>query len=496
VIHRTGPRRGAGVLAAALVVALGLTACSGGGNKHKGGGVNHFPASSTSPSTSTPISTSGASPLGAHWDFSREQQFEPYLQTIPGTSTFDEILWCTIEPTPGAYNWSSVDKVAKATKKLGITLMLKIRTGVCANTQSKDAAHVRGQANKTESSMPASMSAYSAFVTAVVKHYAPMGVSEFAIENEVNSASYWSGTPQQYVQLVTTAAKAIRAADPSAKVVDDGMSSTSYGYGIAQRLLQAGQGQQAVQAYDTYFSRRIGTRGQQIPNVTSTSQLQSVLNSAQGQRNLAYLAVAQQLSQQKIVDVRQVHFYEDWTAVPDLLTYLHATTPSSTPIEAWEVGSFWQNSNASAAVRTADMVKSVSLLLAGGVTKAIWLPLAANADNRRGQEVRYGLLNPDGSSRPAGVTMTAMSSAARNATATAVDSKGLQGVAFTVNGTSTLVVWSTGASVSMKPTGATPKTAQLGQLPSAASGSVTIGTTPVIVQAAQSVSALVASAAG
>ncbi|MEP7368264.1 MAG: hypothetical protein ABI662_01330 [Dermatophilaceae bacterium] len=471
-------------VALAVVLSLAVSGCQGS-QRDRGNGI---PAITTAPTGGTAQGAplpGESSPLGVHWDPSRQGLFDPYLRTLRGSTTYYEVVWCSVEPVRGQRRWGQVDKISAAAQGAGITLMLKIRVGVCWATGGT-AQHARGGADKTESAMPKDLAAYSEFVRDLVTRYSARGVHEYAIENEVNSPSYWSGSAQDYIALATRASAAIRAASHLGVVVDAGMSSTSYGYGIADRLQAAGQDAQAIAAYGRYFQRRIGTRGEQIPPVTTLDQLGAVLASSQGRRNLEFLSAARTLAQTHVVDVRQVHFYEPWLAVPDLVGYLHAGTPSGTPIEAWEVGTFWMGANVDVTRRTDEMVRSLALLLAGGVRKALWLPLAANRDNRHGEEVRYGLLDPDGTVRATGVTMRAMVEASRGATAAAVITGGLQGVAFQVSGKTTLVVWTTSGTVSVD-VGAGARTAHLGS-PFAPSPTTSVQMTsqPVLVQSSRS----------
>ncbi|MGV8908971.1 MAG: hypothetical protein ACOH1Y_08295 [Propionicimonas sp.] len=469
-------RSARGWLTLLLATSLTLSACQA-----DGGGAIRPTGPPSSETTATSGQPTGHSPLGAHWDPSRQKLFDPYLETLRGSATYYEVVWCDVETSQGQRNWNQVDKISAATLGHGITLMLKIRVGVCALTGGV-AQHVRGSADKTESAMPKDMGAYSSFVSDLVTRYSAQGVHAYAIENEVNSPSYWSGTAKDYIDLATRAAASIRAASQKAVVVDAGMSSTSYGYGIADRLLRSGQDAKAVAAYSTYMERRIGTRGEQIPAVTGVDQLRSVLASTQARRNLDFLAAARTLAQTHVVDVRQVHFYEVWKAVPALLEYLHAETPSGTPIEAWEVGAFWKGADVAVTQRADEMVRSLALLLAGGVRRALWLPLAASANNRRGEEVRFGLLDPDGTVRPTGVTMSALVEASRDATVSPVGTGRLQGVAFQRGQQTTLMAWATGGVVTLD-VGAGGRTAGLGTgFVANTSSSVPISKEPLIVE--------------
>ena len=124
---------------------------------------------------------------------------------MSGTVTFDELVWCDVEPSKGTFSWRSQDKVAQNAQALGVHLLLKIRVGVCWATGGQ-AQHVRGRADKTESAMPRDLDTYKAFVAQAVKRYSAYGVFEYAFENEVNSPSYWSGSPSDYTRLVEAGA--------------------------------------------------------------------------------------------------------------------------------------------------------------------------------------------------------------------------------------------------------------------------------------------------
>jgi len=189
--------------------------------------------------------------------------------------------------------------------------------------------------------MPDDLNAYRAFVDAAVRRYAAVGVHEYAVENEPNAANFWQGNPEQRKRLVVEAAAAIREADPKALVVDPGISSTAYGAAIAKRLLDKGHPEEAVAAYQRYYARRFPVRGRKLPQVSDEAGLRAALDGEQARGDLAYLQLADRLAAAKVVDVRQLHFYEPWDNVPALVDYLGATLPAGFPVQAWEVGVFW-----------------------------------------------------------------------------------------------------------------------------------------------------------
>ncbi|RKR91231.1 hypothetical protein BDK92_5624 [Micromonospora pisi] len=484
------------VLAAALLVTAGCTA--DGDDPPPAPPSAGIPSGTPAPGDAGPGGTVDrvGNPFGAHWDWSRYQQFAPYLAKIGGSATYEEISWCEIEPNPGQADWAALDQIATRSRDLGITLHLKIRTGVCWATGGT-AKYTRGTANKTESAMPADLAAYQRFVGSVVSRYAPYGVREYAIENEVNAPSYWAGSPEDYVRLVKAAAETIRATDPKALVVDSGISSVAYGMGVADRLLQAGRVPDAIAAYQAYFQRRIGTRGQQIPTVTTEAQLRKALGTDVNSRSLRFLAATESLLADRTVDVRQLHFYEHFNGVAPLLDYLRTKTPAGVPIQAWEVGQFWRDADGDPASRAAEMVKTVTLLVAGGIGEISWLPLAYNPNNAAGSEVRYGLLDPDGTEREAGRMMASLAEAARDATVTPLPASvagRLNGVAFVRGGASTLVLWSASNTPVTVPAAPGGLSGAVGApLRAAGGGGTTVTDTPLLLRADQPVDKILAS---
>ncbi len=396
----------------------------------------------TSPVISAPaVAAAASSPaLGTKTDWSRLGVMKQYLQSLGGGVTFYEVAWCDVEKQPGLLDWSNPDTVINQAQSVGFTTMIKIRVGQCNWITGKPPKYLRGKQQKTESSMPKDLHAYTTFVKQVVQRYSGQGVKEYAVENEVNSASFWDGTPEEYSRLVTVAARAIHNVDPQVKVVDGGISSTASGYGVAERLLQLGRTQTAIDSYNQYFSRRIGTRGEQIVSVDNEVQLRHALDSEQGKRNLEFLKATNHLVAAHVVDVRQVHFYEDWSALPALLDYLDAVTPAGTPLEMWELGSFLGTSQLSEAQRNADLVKAIAIALSVGVSKVIWLPL--NVDPASGDDRLYGLLSARGTMQAASVAFAALSHAARGGTPVAIKDSGIVGLAFDKGSHSTAFIWS------------------------------------------------------
>ncbi|GAA1882338.1 hypothetical protein [Lapillicoccus jejuensis] len=443
--RRRRPAAAAALLALALSTVLG--ACTGSS------APSPTPTSSTPAPTAAPTGVVTQAPgrtlaLGAKFDWSRVDLARSYVAQLGAdVPTFYELTWCDVEPQQGKRDWSAVDTVVQQARSLKVSMMLKLRVGACWATGDQQATKARGR--KTESLMPADMTTYRSWVIEAVKRYSAQGVHVYAVENEVNSPSFWGGSIGDLEQLVTAAATAIRAADPQAKVADMGISSTAYGAGIAQRLLDQGQDAQAVKAYNTYYERRFGTRGKQIVEVTSADDLKTALSSDQASRNLEYLQLTTKLLADKVTDLRQVHFYESYQAAPLLMDYLRATTPSGVPVQVWEAGQFLRGGSLTDQERVDQMVKTVAVLLGRGASMVLWLPLVPNPDGRNADEPRYGLLEPDGSVRGTGKAFVAMARASAGATIEGIATKRADGVAFTAGGRTHAFVWATSGSVTL-----------------------------------------------
>lgn len=459
-------------MASAWVVAVALVGCTSSDQP--------VPRSSTPTPTQTATQSPGPSiaptepgdvRFGSKWDWSRVDSAAPWIKANAPGVTFYEFQWCDVSPTGAAPNWSAIDRVVKRSHELGVEMMLKIRTGTCEVTGG-EAVSTRGNKNKSESRLPKDLDAYAAFVTSVVERYAPQDVHTYAIENEVNGETFWSGTGAQFEELFAVGSRAIRDADPKARVSDAGISSTAYGAAIASRLLAAGKEADAISAWNSYMDRRIGVRGKQIQHVDTRADLEDMLAQPQAVRNLEMLAANERVLKAGLADIRQVHFYEQPAAASLLADYLAATPPRGVDLEAWELGSFVKGRDPDEAERVRDVVQSTATFIGAGARVVIWLPLSTNPDGQNRDEPRSGLLDPDGTPRPAGDAFAAMRAASAGAEIVAVNTPQLRGVAFDVGGSVTAFVWAASGSVAL-PSGVSAASLATG------SGASTVSVDPV-----------------
>ena len=91
------------------------------------------------------------------------------------------------------------------------------------------------------------LTAYSSEITQIVSQADPV-IQDWEIWNEPDSGEFFSGTPQQYAQMLRTAHDAIKQIDPSADVLIGGLSGTGAMSWLAQVF--ATPGADAAQAFD------------------------------------------------------------------------------------------------------------------------------------------------------------------------------------------------------------------------------------------------------
>jgi hypothetical protein len=375
-----------------------------------------------------------------------QPQTADFVRRTAGGWTFTEIEWCEVEPNPGQRDWSTLDEAVSSIRDLGHEPMIKIRTGQCWGTSAPlTGGFDRTEATfKTPSTPPTDLPAYLAFVTDLVHRYAALGVHEYAVENEVDVTNFWAADVADYDRLVRQVAPAIRKADPEARVLDGGVSSTSYGVALAADQLASGDEDGALSTYQRYYSRRIRGGVSRWPLVSSVGSLRVQVNSEMGQRSVQAVDLATRLATEGVVDVYQLHFYETVEALPQLLDFLTDRIGGAAPIEAWEAGVAWPGSDYDQREHAEETYRLVALLLARGVRRIVYLPVAYTPGDRT--QVFRGLVLDDGTPLLAGHAWVALTDALAglgDGTLTPLTGD-LSGVAWSGANGDGAIVWATG----------------------------------------------------
>ncbi len=350
----------------------------------------------------------GAVDLGLKWNTFLEPPLT-YAASLGSGVTFTEVEWCAIRDLAEPQQFSATDRALDQANGYGFGLMIKLRVGDSSGAAA--VAEPDEEAPKHPSTAPDDPERYRAWVVAMVRRYQPRGVRFWAVENEVDAANFWSGTPQAYADLVRLVSAAIRSVDPSAVVLDAGISSTGYGIAIAGELLDAGREEEALAYYTAYYRRRQEAGASRFPPADTIEALRSVLTGDRAARARAMVAANWEAVNGGAIGACQLHFYEDPVVLPRLLQYVDDHLEARIPVQAWEIGTAWPGASYTPEAHAAEVVRVVGGLLARRISPIVYLPLAFTPRSGKVQVFR-GLVSPEGEVLPAGVAFKRMATAA------------------------------------------------------------------------------------
>jgi hypothetical protein len=182
------------------------------------------------------------------------------MQSSGVGSTRIAVDWRTIEPAPGALDFTGLDAfvAGAAQHRVDVLPVVLGAPGWAARNPA------------VPSSPPRDPAAYAAFLTTLIQRYGPAGVfweahpelqpqpiRHWQIWNEPDLGKYWAQKDWApgYVRLLRAARKAVKAADPSAQVVLAGLTNRSWL--DLGRVYRAGGGRLFDLAAVHPFSRRV-----------------------------------------------------------------------------------------------------------------------------------------------------------------------------------------------------------------------------------------------
>jgi hypothetical protein len=126
-----------------------------------------------------------------------------------------DFYWGSIETERGHFSWSATDAFVRAARARGLRVLAM-----------PEYTPAWARSGPTDKYPPVHPEDYAAFVRALAKRYAPMGVHAWEIWNEPNLSIFWKprADPVAYTRLLKLAYTAIKHADPSATVVSGGLA--------------------------------------------------------------------------------------------------------------------------------------------------------------------------------------------------------------------------------------------------------------------------------
>ncbi len=125
--------------------------------------------------------------------------------------------WFEMEPEPGQYDFAFWDKVIPmAVDEYGLRLI----PYVC---YTPSWASSRPESDAVWTTPPKDLAAFGRFVRALVQRYKGR-IHSWEIWNEPDIPEFWTGSTKQYAALLAEGSRAVRQADPAARVVLGGIA--------------------------------------------------------------------------------------------------------------------------------------------------------------------------------------------------------------------------------------------------------------------------------
>ena len=288
--------------------------------------------------------------------------------------TWVAIPWDGIEPSEGTFVWKRADAVLLAMHDCGFDIGVHILSRHAGGWATLPTPNIPNQ--KNASMPPKDLNAYYKFVFQLASHYKGV-VSRYSIENEAHASTNWPSTPESYFQMLATAYKAIKAADPNALVEDAALSSSGLGVLIANDMLKAGKTQAAVDFLHRYFANYAPRSGGGEPIVVNQEQdLQSLLATPEVQRLIAWAPLL--FANHANYDVEQLHYFGPWEDLPMVMSWAHdhlKAQGDDKPLDLWEMGYAWLNvSTFDPQAQARDIPKYLGTAIGEGGLRAVsWL---------------------------------------------------------------------------------------------------------------------------
>lgn len=135
------------------------------------------------------------------------------------------VFWRELEPTQGQIDFATLDPVIDGLTEQGLSILLTV-----------SASPTWARQERSEQGPPDDYAVFGDFLTALASRYQGR-VSAYQIWREPNLRREWASTfhpisAQAYINLLTVAHQAIKAADPGAMVITAGLAPTGFNDGV------------------------------------------------------------------------------------------------------------------------------------------------------------------------------------------------------------------------------------------------------------------------
>ena len=391
------------------------------------------------------------SPFGVFYGLTtyRSRPTTDYMVELGADWTRQTLPWKSVQPQRNQFKWGAVDgtvAMVDAAERGGhpINILATVRT------HSPWAAARRTTRGPQAATPPADLQDYYRFVRATVER-ARGRVRYWQIDNEVDSLFFWEGSAEEYLQVLRTASRAIKDADPEAKVVLAGIQL--WWRPMIEDEIAAGRGQRAVDLYSKWAENNDQAKG--APRPSAPADLTRMWSRGKagtvGKRQADFVRRLFQKETAQYFDVVDIHVYHPYPLIPAVVEWAQAVMAKegySKPIWITETSGpnypeLWLSDTVGERRQAEEVVKRYVLSLASGVERVFWYVLATPQHQEKGEWSRTGLLRSDLSKRPAYHTyrlMTGLLQGARSVRTLELGS-GISAFEFTRPQGSVYVLW-------------------------------------------------------
>jgi hypothetical protein len=275
------------------------------------------------------------------------------------------------DPRTNRYDWSEFDSDMEQALKDSVVVVMKLFTG-------GGWEKVRGGGPYTPtfpSAPPRDLEEYRQFVRKTAEHFRGR-IRYWEIGNEPYGEGKWTGTNEEYFQLLQVSAQALHEVDSFNVVSNGGLNAGPLVDYHLEGLVSQGKGQAALDLYARFWGRR-----PRSPKLRGVEGLRAYLR--QHQRGIDFVRLLLEKGYRDL-DVLEFHAYESYEILESLLTILHEEMKAngwSRPIRM-KTG-FGPDADGEDAQAQA-VVKNMVTCLGNGVEKVMWFTLIDGRDNSNG----------------------------------------------------------------------------------------------------------------
>jgi len=135
-----------------------------------------------------------------------------------------EIRWDSVEPAPGVFNFTADDAAVQQSIAAGLQVV-----GILIGTPAWAGHAGNGVPRGLDRPLHDPQNLWAQYVLTTVAHYRGQ-VSDWEVWNEPDMRFFWRGTPDQYARLLQVTYRAVKDADPAARVLMGGMVVPDLGF--------------------------------------------------------------------------------------------------------------------------------------------------------------------------------------------------------------------------------------------------------------------------